>query len=242
MSKLFTLLLSVLVTSSACYAGGNYDIRFKISFPDTLSLNAPVTVIDTFYNDGPDDFPGGTYDFYYSINTLSNSEKRDSGKKFTIVIPAIPKGGYAATKTKISKLEGSDYTHKDGSNIVIVWPTGNTFFDVDKSNDYYFDLNKFVNKSSALTNIAKLFGRSTTISVYPNPSTNNSYIQLVVPSNVTGKLNITNMLGQPISSRSISVAKGTPLNIDITTLPIGNYILTITSQTGEVYNGKIVKQ
>ena len=78
------------------------------------------------------------------------------------------------------------------------------------------------------------------VKVFPNPATN----QLTITSTQTqlSKVTLINMLGQTVLDNNYTdaVAKA-PLNIDISDLPTGLYIYHITTESGKVVEGKVVK-
>ncbi len=87
---------------------------------------------------------------------------------------------------------------------------------------------------TAITNI-----QNGDVNVYPNPAGN----RLTITGNriAVNKITLVNMLGQTVFNYNTVAGDKEPFNIDITTLPTGIYLYRITSENGQVVEGKVLK-
>ena len=73
------------------------------------------------------------------------------------------------------------------------------------------------------------------ISVYPNPSTG----LITIKGNNLQRVDVINMLGQEVLSVQ---GKGNEMQIDLSRLPAGTYMLRVTMEDGKTYSDKVVKE
>jgi hypothetical protein len=116
--------------------------------------------------------------------------------------------------------------------------TGDIFsstpFDFSQSNGDYFDYYYYSGKVAALLNISNVeFMKD--IKIYPNPVENN----LSVKSEITGKVQIFNILGKQIIQED--KLTNAALNINMSQYPNGVYLIKFTNQGNSVVK-KIIKR
>jgi hypothetical protein len=80
-------------------------------------------------------------------------------------------------------------------------------------------------------------------SLYPNPATQNTYLALNSLKEGKGWVRITDLSGRVLSQEQIVVAEGTRLfTLNLRDLAAGQYIVTVNSADGQVYNLPLVRQ
>ena len=87
--------------------------------------------------------------------------------------------------------------------------------------------------TTAITNIP-----NSDVRVYPNPATNRLTITGDQPA--INNITLINTLGQTMLNYNCTGTKA-PLNIDISTLPVGVYIYRVTTDNGQVVEGRVVR-
>ncbi|BDS10160.1 T9SS type A sorting domain-containing protein [Aureispira anguillae] len=87
------------------------------------------------------------------------------------------------------------------------------------------------------TSVEKHRTKSLTLNVFPNPTPNNIHIQ--AQTNLKG-VEIYNLEGQLIRSKRIN--NQTEIDLDLSDLPSGLYLLTLNDEKGQSYQQKIIKK
>lgn len=108
----------------------------------------------------------------------------------------------------------------------------------DRSHDYGVDLKGNAIDVTIPTGISEQ-NTTSTLSVYPNPSTNEITIQLPVQA-TDATIQLINV-GSGQLVKQMLHAKGNTFTYDISELAVGSYILKVLSE-GKVYQGRISKQ
>ena len=78
--------------------------------------------------------------------------------------------------------------------------------------------------------------------IYPNPATNEVYVEISCMENTNGQLIVHNTIGQKIIKRQLELLKGTNVyTIDISDFAVGIYPVTFNNEQGETWTKKIIK-
>ncbi|MFN8281894.1 MAG: T9SS type A sorting domain-containing protein [Chitinophagales bacterium] len=119
---------------------------------------------------------------------------------------------------------------------------------VEKNKDYYYRLKQTDNNGRyTYTNIihGKLLNETKEFSVsdiYPNPSYNESFIDIYTPQAETISVSIINVLGQNLEPIAYDLVDGVnKIKLDATTLSAGTYLLTISCNE-KLYTKKFIKK
>ena len=235
MKKVISTTVLMLTLVAAGWAQSDYDLRFKIKFnKDTLTDGNKYTLIDSIFNDGTDDFPGGTYTFSIAVNKLSKSDVMDADSTFSITIPAIKAGGSGVIFKTGYKVKVGKNGSPDSFNIVIVFPTGDL---KDKNPKNNMATTKVFIKSRATSKdpnagiIAAVAGEQV-LSVYPSPAS--SYFSVQVNSISAGTVNLFDINGRPVMQRVMQKGKNViriDLNDDVL-IPNGVYFVSFETNAG----------
>ena len=80
-------------------------------------------------------------------------------------------------------------------------------------------------------------GTSNGLLVYPNPTDGTLYVSLVNPEETIQHTAIASLAGSVLITQN-----GPKDQVDVSALPAGLYILTVTTLSGNTYNAKFVKK
>ena len=105
-------------------------------------------------------------------------------------------------------------------------------FDGGSGGIFYMDNLFFVNKNATGTNNIN----STSLSVFPNPTTDFVYIH---SENKVEKVYLNTILGQNIKSIDVNNSE---ISVDMSNLPTGNYILLVKDAEGNLITTKVQRR
>ncbi len=109
---------------------------------------------------------------------------------------------------------------------------GRPYSDVDLDTAYWFNTIGFfcpwssiVAEELTTVNIRSIQGELTGMAIYPNPAVD--HFNLVTTTAFTGQTDIYSINGSRVYSKPINLEKGSTIQIDVSHLPSGMYILTL---------------
>lgn len=104
--------------------------------------------------------------------------------------------------------------------------------------DEYKEEEKITDFSSHVSCLVDENGSTSSMIVYPNPVTGTFNIRLGNPYEAIGRVDVANLQGSIVFSKNNVSNDG----IDISAIPQGMYVVRVTSNMGNVYFGKFVKE
>ncbi len=228
---------SVVGLNAAVVEAGTHSLKF--SDLETFNLGYKITLNDKFLNTTTTIVNGLEYKF----STTDNPSTFGSGRfelKFESKIPTTPSISVAGTKLTSSYKSNNQWYKNDKEIVGATMPT----FEVTESGSYtvktIIGACKLESVPSVLT-ITGIEDINSLVSIYPNPTSN--FVTVSLPADMTVRdMNIIDAKGVKLSSGLLSSTnENSDIKIDLEGLPVGLYILKVTTDA-KVLSFKILKK
>ena len=214
----------------SCIKSADIDLLNDIIRNTSLSENEQLLLKYSFYFRNSD-YPNAR--LFMNLFNTENEEADDFKILRLIDIDIKEYGWFSLSDENMSILNNIREKESLNSNFAISLLNNTSTY-----RDYIIE--EPIVKAAQLSDNFKNTNEVNYLNIYPNPTSGKVFIELITNSKEDTKLEILDVCGKMIKGYSINfVAGGIELNIE--ELSDGYYFITLTSDTGIVQKGKIVK-
>lgn len=215
MKRLLCSFILVLLACGHMYGQAALGTSRFYNLPDSIELGDNIKADIYAINRG-----NAPYSGYIHLN-LMTSKKTDLDKD-SIKVNGLQPGD--SVKLNVNFHANGNYVEL-GSNIIVVWPTGTKIVTKDSARGTV-QIYETAGIKTAKNSIER-------VSIYPNPATQRITIQ--------GLSSIKAVRLMSMQGKNMEVVLAPDYSIDISTLPLGVYCISVQLSDGIFYNYRLIK-